>query len=121
MKALILIAHGSRREQSNQEVFTLIENIKGIGLKGYDIYHASFLEIAKPGLLDSIESCVNEGASSIVLLPYFLNSGNHVVKDVPHIVSQVKLKYPSLDIQVTTHIGVSSLMIDLIISLAEEH
>jgi sirohydrochlorin ferrochelatase len=120
MKALILIAHGSRREQSNQEVFTLIKQLKSVGLKGYDIYHASFLEIAKPSLLDSIENCINEGASSIVLLPYFLNSGNHVVQDVPHIVTQAKLKYPSLDIRVTTHIGVSSLMIDLIVSLAEE-
>tara|TARA_R110001583_G_scaffold26571_1_gene95687 strand:+ start:107 stop:472 length:366 start_codon:yes stop_codon:yes gene_type:complete len=121
MKALLLVAHGSRREKSNQEVIALVDKIKATNLSGYDIFHASFLEIAKPSILDSIEECVNEGASSIVLLPYFLNSGNHVVEDIPHIVNQANTKFPDLDIKTTTHIGASNLMMDLIISIAEKH
>jgi sirohydrochlorin ferrochelatase len=121
MKALLLIAHGSRREQSNQEVLTLVDNLKKTTLTGYDIYQAGFLEIAKPSILGAIEHCVDKGASSVVLLPYFLNSGNHVVQDIPDIIHQAKLKYPGLDIQVTTHIGASNLMMDLIVSLAKAH
>lgn len=121
MKALIVVAHGSRREESNQEVVALIEKIKSTNLLGYESFHASFLEIAKPSILDSIESCVNEGATSIVLFPYFLNSGTHVVNDIPNIVAQANIKYPHLEIKITTHIGASNLMMDLICSIAEKH
>jgi sirohydrochlorin ferrochelatase len=121
MKSLILVAHGSRREQSNQEVVAIIEKIKQINLASYDSFHASFLELAKPSILDSIENCINEGATSIVLLPYFLNSGTHVVNDIPNIVEQANAKYPNLDIKVTTNIGASNLMMDLICSIAEKH
>ncbi|PKG37159.1 sirohydrochlorin chelatase [Psychromonas sp. Urea-02u-13] len=120
MKALLLIAHGSRREQSNQEVFTLVEQLKATHLAGYELYQAGFLEIAQPSILDAIESSVNEGASSVVLLPYFLNSGNHVVQDIPNIINQAKLKHPNLAIHVTEHVGASDLMLDLIVGLAKK-
>ena len=119
MKALIVVAHGSRRKQSNEEVVALIEKIKATNLEGYDRFHASFLELAKPSISDTVDSCVNEGVTSIVLLPYFLNSGTHVVNDIPNIVDQAKSKYPDLDIHMTKHIGASDLMMNLIVSLSE--
>ncbi|WP_413701257.1 sirohydrochlorin chelatase [Psychromonas sp. KJ10-10] len=119
MKALIVVAHGSRRKQSNEEVVSLIEKIKATNIEGYDSFHASFLELATPSITDTIEACVNDGVTSIVLLPYFLNSGTHVVNDIPSIVNQAKLNYPTLDIHMTKHIGASDLMMDLILSLSE--
>jgi sirohydrochlorin ferrochelatase len=117
MKALLLVAHGSRRKQSNDEVVMLADKLKS-RTDQYDIIHAGFLELAETLIPDGIKKCVDDGASSIVVLPYFLNSGRHVIEDIPEIVNQAKLSYPDVDIRVAPHVGASEQMMGLLISSA---
>ena len=70
MKALLLIAHGSRRQQSNDEVVELADKLKKNSVGQYDIIHAGFLELAETLIPDGIKKCVDDGATSIVVLPY---------------------------------------------------
>ena len=68
---------------------------------------------------DGIKQCVAEGALSIIVLPYFLNSGKHVVEDIPNIVNGIKGQYPDIEISIAPHLGASPLMIDIIIASAD--
>ena len=54
MKALLLIAHGSRRQQSNDEVIELADKLKKNSVGQYDIIHAGFLELAETLIPDGI-------------------------------------------------------------------
>ncbi|HAO23817.1 MAG TPA: cobalamin biosynthesis protein CbiX, partial [Methylophaga sp.] len=45
MKALLLVAHGSRRQRSNDEVIELAEKLKTECAQHYDIVQAAFLEL----------------------------------------------------------------------------
>lgn len=119
MKALLLVAHGSRRKQSNDEVILLAEKLKASCSDKYDIVHAAFLELAEVLIPDGIKQCVDDGATSIVVLPYFLNSGRHVVEDIPNEVNTCLPKYPDTKISLASHLGASSLMMDLLISTAD--
>ena len=94
MKALLLIAHGSRRKQSNDEVVELADTLKRTCSEHYPIIHAGFLEIAETLIPDGIRKCVEDGATSIIVLPYFLNSGNHVTEDIPKIVQKPTIQPP---------------------------
>lgn len=118
MKALLLIAHGSRRQQSNEEVIKLAENLNDNSQAQYSIIHAGFLELAAPLIPDGIKKCVDEGATSIVILPYFLNSGRHVIEDIPNIVTNAQNDYPDIDIKIAAHLGASDMMMDLLINAA---
>jgi sirohydrochlorin ferrochelatase len=118
MKALLLVAHGSRRKQSNDEVVELADRLKKNCSDQYGIIHAGFLELAETLIPDGIKKCVDDGATSIVVLPYFLNSGRHVVEDIPEIVEQTRAEYPGVDIKVAQHLGASELMMDLLIASA---
>ena len=118
MKALLLVAHGSRRKQSNDEVVLLAERLKKNCSEQYNIIHAGFLELAETLIPDGIKKCADDGASSIIVLPYFLNSGRHVVEDIPNIVEQSRPDYPDINIKVAQHLGASELMMDLLISSA---
>ena len=118
MKALLLIAHGSRRQQSNEEVVLLADKLKKNCADQYHIIHAGFLELAETLIPDGIKKCVDDGATSIVVLPYFLNSGRHVIEDIPEIVNETKPLYPQTDIKIAPHLGASELMMDLLISSA---
>ena len=119
MKALLLVAHGSRRKQSNDEVILLAEKLKNECSRQYSIVNAAFLELSETLIPDGIKQCVTDGASSIIVLPYFLNSGRHVVEDIPNIINDCIGQYPSIDIRLAPHLGASSLMMDLLISSAE--
>ena len=118
MKALLLIAHGSRRKQSNDEVVILAERLKLNCSEQYEIIHAGFLELAETLIPDGIKKCVDDGATSIVVLPYFLNSGRHVVEDIPDIVNDTKPHYPNINIKIAPHLGASDLMMELLITTA---
>ena len=118
MKALLLVAHGSRRQQSNDEVVQLAERLKNNCSDQYKIIHAGFLELADTLIPDGIKKCVDDGASSIIVLPYFLNSGRHVVEDIPEIVEQTQPDYPDIDIKLAQHVGASEMMMNLLITSA---
>jgi len=119
MKAILLVAHGSRRKQSNDEVLSLAEKLRNNCPQQYDIVNAAFLELAEVLIPDGIKQCVNDGATSIIVLPYFLNSGRHVVEDIPNIVSSAAAQYPDIDIKIAPHLGASNLMMDLLIASAD--
>ena len=118
MKALLLVAHGSRRKQSNDEVVILANKLRQNCSEQYPIIHAAFLELAEILIPEGIKKCVDDGATSIIILPYFLNSGRHVTEDIPNIVNDTKLQYPDIEIKIAPHIGNSHLMTDLLIASA---
>ncbi|MBF0266888.1 MAG: CbiX/SirB N-terminal domain-containing protein, partial [Gammaproteobacteria bacterium] len=72
MKALLLIAHGSRREASNDEVRQLVKKLKTQVGTEYPIMEAAFLEIAQPLIDGGLDCCANQGATEIYVVPYFL-------------------------------------------------
>ena len=118
MKALLVIAHGSRRQQSNEEVKVIAEKLKSTCSDEYPIIHPAFLELAEPLIPDGIKNCVDDGATEIIILPYFLNSGRHVVEDIPGIVNSTITDYPNVNVKLAKHLGASDLMMDILISTA---
>ena len=120
MKALLLVAHGSRREKSNEEVVAISTKLKKHCDGEFDIVKPAFLELAEVLIPDGIQQCVNDGATSIIVLPYFLNSGRHVVEDIPEIVNAEKEKYSDVTITISSHLGSSEMIMDVLISTANE-
>lgn len=118
MKAMILVAHGSRRQQSNDEVVELAAKLKKHCHDQYAMVHPGFLELASPSIPESIQICVDAGATQVTVLPYFLNSGRHVVEDIPHLVDQARAANPGADIKIAQHLGASELMMELLINSA---
>lgn len=118
MKALIVLAHGSRRHESNQEVIALTDEVRNKAKDKYQFVGHAFLELAEPPLLYAIEHSINQGANEITVLPYFLNSGNHVKQDIPAIIDTAMERYPDCKFNVTSCIGMDENMSDLILNHA---
>ena len=118
MQALVLIAHGSRRQASNQEVLDLASRLRQPAGNHYQLIKAGFLEIAEPSIPEAIETCIKSGATSIVVVPYFLAAGRHVAEDIPHIVKPVAERHPQVTIRISEHIGMSDSMTRLILDSA---
>ncbi len=118
MNTLIILAHGSRREESNLEIKNLAEQVKALAGTEYDLIEHAYLELIEPSLLQAIDNSINSGASNITVLPYFLNSGNHVKSDIPEIIKTAEEKYPACLFNVSACIGMTEDMPKLILGQA---
>lgn len=115
MKALILLAHGSRREKSNREVFDLVDKIRPLLVPQFDVVDAAFLELVPPFLPEMMEKMLDRDAQSITVYPFFLNSGRHVDEDIPVIVDDFRERYPEKEILVMPHFGGTEGVLEMIV------
>ena len=115
MKGLILIAHGSKKELSNNEFLSLVDNVRSKDIV-FDLIDAAFLEFAKPDIKDLVEVFISKNINDIYFYPYFLNSGKHVTIDLPNIINSLKLKYSNINFKLLPHFGLSSNITDIIIN-----
>jgi sirohydrochlorin ferrochelatase len=100
--ALLLIAHGSRREEANRELVDVATQLKS---RGHPIVEASYLELADPTIEAGAAACISAGARTVVLLPYFLSPGKHVVEDLSAAREQLAMKYPDLRFLLAESLG----------------
>lgn len=118
MKALLVVAHGSRRQASNEEVRRLCRRIRKEDGAEFDLVEAAFLELAAPSIVEGIEQCIARGAEQVVVFPYFLSAGRHVSQDIPAEVEKARRRHPRTAIQLLPHLGAAPAVAPLIVQLA---
>jgi sirohydrochlorin ferrochelatase len=107
MRALVIVAHGSRRASSNDEVRALTDLIRPQA-KTFDQVHCAFLELAEPSIPDGINAAIAAGAKEVVVLPYFLSAGRHVVEDIPGFVAETQQQNPDVQIRIAPYLGTAT-------------
>jgi sirohydrochlorin cobaltochelatase len=115
MKALILIAHGSKKEESNEEFRDLVNTIKAKDLNKYESIETAFLEFVEPSIEEITEKLYKRGVQEITFYPYFLNSGKHVIIDIPNIMESLKRRYPKIKFIQLPHFGLSKKIASIIL------
>lgn len=119
MKALLLVAHGSRRVASNDEIRALTARIRETDPE-FDHVDCAFLELAEPSIPEGIRAAIRAGARQLVVLPYFLSAGRHVSEDIPGEVNSVRSEYPDIDISLAPYLGSSPEIARLLVMQASE-
>lgn len=113
--ALLVVAHGSRREQANDE-FRL--QVEAIGNLLEDVcVRGAFLEMATPGIGAALDELVAAGLHNVRVLPLFLNAGKHVSVDIPAELDSARARHPDLSLALLPHLGASDRLIQLAAAL----
>lgn len=110
--ALLLIAHGSRRAEANADLDFIAEQLRARGR--YQLVQPSFLELAKPDIETGGELCVRGGASDVILLPYFLSPGVHVVEDLAAARKRLSERFPAVRFVLAEPLGRHPLLVDVV-------
>jgi sirohydrochlorin ferrochelatase len=118
MKSLLVIAHGSRREASNDEIRELTDRITEKAGASFDLIVPAFLELAEPSIPEGIKICAEKGATEILVMPYFLSAGRHVAEDIPGEVDSVRDHYPDVNIRILPYLGSLEVIPDIMIEQA---
>jgi sirohydrochlorin ferrochelatase len=119
MRTLLLVAHGSRREESNEEVRGLAAVLAEQAGERFGHVDCAFLEIADPSIPDAIEAAVQAGASEIVVLPYFLSAGRHVREDIPAEVERKRAEHPEVRLRIAPYLGQAECLASIALSLCD--
>ena len=118
MNILLLVAHGSRREESNLEVESLSKKMLKFNSNQFDEVMPAFLEFASPSITEAIQKCSEIGARRVTVLPYFLSAGVHINRDIPGEIKKATQNHPNLEINVKNYFGSREEIAELLMKTA---
>jgi sirohydrochlorin ferrochelatase len=116
--AALLIAHGSRRAEANRDLVDLAFAIRG--RTHYPIVEIAYLELAEPTIPQAARRCVEQGATRVSLLPYFLSAGAHVVEDLERIRADLELEFPRVRFALCKPLSLHPLLIEIVVERLAE-
>lgn len=116
--AIVLIDHGSRRPEANEQLGELASLI---AIQRPDwLIRCAHLEVCPPYPAEVIADCVSNGAQDIVLHPFFLLPGRHSQEDLPRIAEEATLRHPGLRVRVTGTLGLDPLLVEVVLNRIEQ-
>ena len=95
-KAVIILNHGTRNKQAQESFNTFVQTLRG-KFPAVIVEHAS-MELSEPSMPVIIKKLYESGRRDIVIVPFFLFSGMHIVRDIPEIIEEERRKYSDLRI-----------------------
>jgi sirohydrochlorin ferrochelatase len=101
--AVLLIAHGSRHDEANEDLRALAARIAGSGK--HSIVEACFLELAEPDILAGGRRCVDRGARRVLLIPYLLSAGVHQRRDLTAARDDLERLHPGVEFRLGSPLG----------------
>ncbi len=115
---ILVVGHGSRREEANRDVREAARRIGKRG--GFHLVEAAFLEIEHPNIAEGFKRLVERGACNVTVHPYFLSPGRHTRGDLPHEVRAVARCFPGVSYQITEPLSAHPLVIEASIERIRE-
>ncbi|MFO0960792.1 MAG: CbiX/SirB N-terminal domain-containing protein [Isosphaeraceae bacterium] len=110
--AILLIAHGSRNPAANQELVDLADRMRRAGR--YRVVEACFLELAEPDIPSGGAACVSRGACRVLMAPYFLSAGVHIVRDLSSARDELAGRFPEVEFRLGPPLGPHPLLDELV-------
>jgi len=105
MKALLIIAHGSRRADANRHLERLTSGIAAEAGDRFSKVRCAYLQHSKPLAGEVIAELVEQGVNHITLLPFFLSEGGHVRSDIPELVRSAGERFPEVVFEIKPFLG----------------
>jgi sirohydrochlorin ferrochelatase len=110
--AVILVDHGSRRSESNDQLLEVVAAYRQHS--GAAIVEPAHMELAEPSIAAAFDRCVQQGATRVVVVPYFLAPGKHWSEDIPRLAAAAAVAHPGIEHSVAPPIGLHPLMLAII-------
>ena len=106
--AVLLIAHGSRHAPANEDLFRIASRIGEMG--EHRIVEPAFLELAEPDIATGGDRCVGRGAARVLMIPYFLSAGVHLIRDLTAAREALKHRHPTVEFRLGPPLGPDPLL-----------
>ncbi len=116
MRAVLLIGHGSLRPGSGAAMIRLAARAREAGVA--PIVEAGFLNYSRPRFAQALARCVAQGASEVIVQPYFLIPGKFVQVDLPRALSACQAAHPGVALRLAAPFGDHPALAELVLRRA---
>ena len=113
-QGIIIVDHGSRRDESNLMLEQVAALFARRFAKRYDIVEPAHMELAEPSIGTAYAKCVERGAQRVIVCPFFLGPGKHWTQDIPRLTAEAAAKFPGSQYHVAPTLGIDDLILDLL-------
>lgn len=117
MDALILFSHGSLLCGAGEALDTHAGRLRRTG--DWPLVFVGYMNYSEPTFAEAVANAVSQGATRIVVLPFFLIPGYFVTQTLPEQLTAVQADYPSLEFVVAQAIGYDTGLADALIASAQ--
>lgn len=117
-RALIILGHGSRADGA-------ADNMEKVALRlkerlDYEIVETC--QMSGKGFLfpEVFDRCLKQGAAFVLVLPYFLHRGIHILLDVPRMMQEKAKEYPGVKVVLGSNLGFDEALVDIMLKRVSE-
>lgn len=111
---IIIVDHGSRRPESNRMLADVARRFAARFADAFDIVEPAHMELAEPTIATAYAKCVVQGATRVVVCPFFLGPGKHWTEDIPRLTAAAARPFPQTRFHVAPTLGSDDLILDLL-------
>lgn len=115
--AIILFSHGSVLCGAGQNLFELAARMHRCGAA--PIVEVGFLNYSEPRFSKAFQRCVEQGATQVTVVPYFLVAGKFVKEDLPACIEAARATFPQVEVRVAEAIRFHPLLVDALLACAD--
>ena len=110
--AIILLGHGSRVRKAGDDMEQVAVALRE--RYGYPRVECCFMSRLGPHVPETLGRLVADGEKRILVIPYFLHSGLHLLLDIPEMLQYEARKYPGVRVQLGAHLGYDDALVGLV-------
>ena len=116
--AVILLGHGSRVEGAGKQM----ERVANALMETFDMdfIETCYLSRLGPHFPEVFEGVVKRGAKTVIVIPYFLHGGMHILLDIPEMMQKTAAAYPEVKVILGKNLGFDTLLVELVRKRIEE-
>ena len=113
---LLMILHGSPRPEANAPALRIAEKLAN----NYGRVIVGYLECNQPDVPTAIQRFAAANIKRIIVVPYFLHPGRHLVIDIPgHLLESMKI-FPTTEILLSYAVGLSPQVTEVLAARAKQ-
>jgi sirohydrochlorin ferrochelatase len=110
--AVILLGHGSRVRNAGEDMEKVAHVLRET--YGYPRVEYCFMSRLGPHFPATLGKLVAAGEEEILVIPYFLHSGLHIVLDIPEMMKREAGKYPDIRLRLGGNLGFDDILAELV-------
>lgn len=116
MRAVVLLAHGSRDPSWSQPIEAVAARMRAIDPAV--AVRCAYMELMNPDLQATADELARAGMNSITIVPMFLGMGQHARVDLPRLIATLQNTHPQITLRLHAAIGEQPRVLDLMAEIA---
>lgn len=110
-QAVVILGHGSKSLLAKEDFDYIVELVQQ--KMSTSVVLGAHMEMASPSLEEVVSQLSEDKVVQVVVLPYFLFNGNHILEDIPEKIQVLQLQYPNIHFKFGSPIGKEPLMAEI--------